>query len=41
MNYVWDVLFRVAAMGAGIAMYSWLLAYDSRPGGSSAPGEGE
>lgn len=41
MSFVWDVAFRVAEMGAGIALYSWLLAYDFRPGGSSPTGESE
>lgn len=43
MDFFWDLLLRIAAMGAGISFYSWLLSYD--PGrqsdGSSScyPGE--
>lgn len=42
MDFAWDIIWRVLAMGCGIAFYSWLLSYSPgkpKTGGTASPSE--
>ena len=41
MDFFWDVVIRVLGMGAGVAFFAWLLAYNPRDRQSRAAAKRE